>query len=185
MNAIKKYLTDGEEILWEEKPTYPLINKYDLLCIPLTLLLFGGISFLFTAYLYAQFCQSPGIAFYFLTAGLLIYIISFYFCFGRFLYRKKRRSRETYVVTNKRALVLTDIGDFGAEYVLLSEAKVRIFKNSIFFSEENISSEVFYSLGLDALLKLRPKRAVVFRNLKNLDVVIEILKGKSKEGEIL
>lgn len=183
MDEIKKHLTDGEEILWYEKAHYSVLSKYELLCIPLTLLIFGGFSLLFTLNLYMRFLENPGLAFYFLTAGLLVYIVSFYFLIGRFLYAKKRRNNETYVLTNKRALVVTDVLDLQIVEIRLSDAKIREAKNTVYFSDENPSVEIFYALGLDALLKMRPKKSVVFKKIKDAQKVVAIAQDSINEGK--
>ena len=174
MDEIKKHLTDGEEILWYEKAHYSVLSKYELLCIPLTLLIFGGFSLLFTLNLYMRFLENPGIAFYFLTAGLLVYIVSFYFLIGRFLYAKKRRNNETYV---------TDVLDLQIVEIRHSDAKIREAKNTVYFSDENPSVEIFYALGLDALLKLRPKKSVVFKKIKDAQKVVAIAQDSINEGK--
>ena len=181
MENIKKHLQSGEEILWSGRPHYSLINKYDLLCIPLTLFIFGSFSLLFSLYLYTQFIKNPGIASYFLTAGLFVYIISFYFLIGRFFFAKLRRNRETYVLTNKRALIFTDISDGHIDDTEFVRNKYLKVKNSIYFTSENPSVEIFYTLGLDALLKMRPKRCVAFRNLEDVEKVLGIINDSAEK----
>ena len=181
MDTLKKHLTSGEKILWQKKPMYRILNKYDLLSVPLTLLFFGGISFWFTLFLYTCYVNNSGSAFYFLTAGLLVYIISFYFIFGRFLYRKKRRSKELYVITNKRALILTELVYDELEEAALDKKNIKISGKSIYFgAPKSLSSALFYNLGADVFLKMRPERDFVFLNI---DEPEKLLSEIFKEGE--
>ena len=184
MEQIKKHLTDSEKVLWSKKADYKLLDNCDILSIPLTLIVFGGISVIFSFYLYVHFMQNPGTAFYFLTAGLLIYVLSFYFILGRFFYRKKRRSKEQYYITNKRIILLTDLVYSEIEYVLVKDAHITQVKNDLIFGNQNLASDLFYNLGLDALLKMRPKRTIKFCGIKNPDEALNIIDKIKKEGHI-
>lgn len=183
MDLIKKHLTDNENIIWSHSPNYRLLNKYDILSIPLTLFSFGGISVMFTLYLYLQFKVNPGAAFYFLSAGLLVYVISFYFILGRFFYRRKRRTRERYVLTEKRAIIITDLVNDEVRSVFLENTDIKIVGKSIFFGEENPLSELFYNLGLDAVLKFRPKNAITFRGIENPEEIYKLIQNRNEGGK--
>ncbi len=184
MEQIKKHLTDGEEVIWSKKADYRILDKCDILSIPLTLFVFGGISVIFSFYLYVHFMQNPGTAFYFLTAGLLIYVLSFYFILGRFFYRRKRRSKEQYYITNKRIIILTDLVYTEIEDVLIKDAQITQAKNKLIFGDQNFASDLFYNLGLDALLKMRPKRTIKYYGIENSNEVLNIIEKIKKEGDI-
>lgn len=185
MEELKKHITDDEKILWAKKPTYGLFNKYDLFSVPLSLFFFGGISLKFTLFLYVSFLNNPASAFYFLTAGLLVYIISFYFILGRFLYRKKRRSRELYAITNKRALILTCLAGEELRQVNLKEAKVFVKSKNIYFDcEKNTAAELFYNFGLDVFFKIRPKRTFVFLKTENPEELVKKISEVGENGEM-
>lgn len=182
MQDIKKHLLDNEEILWQSKPGDKIFSKYDILTIPLTLILFGGISLLFTLFLITQIKINPAIGFYFLICGLLIYVISFFFIFGRFPYRKKRRKTTRYLLTNKRALIFEDNGD-DYESCILEKAMPKAVGKDIYFTEKNTSSEIFYNLGLDVFIKNKPQKVFVFFAQENPSEILDLIKNKV-EGDM-
>lgn len=174
---------EGEEVIWSQKANYKLFNLYDLLTIPLTVFFFGTISLIFSLYLYLQFKTNPALLMFYFTAGLLVYILSFYFIVGRFLYRKKRRLRETYILTNKRAIVYSELIDERIEEIALTDAHITHSKNDLRFTSEFLASEIFYNLGLDALIKARPKRCIAFRGLEDTASVVALINADKKAGD--
>ena len=175
-DVLKKYLSDGEEVLWSKRPDYRIFNKYDLFSVPLCILIFGGILLFFCAYIFARFADNPAAAMYTAVSWLLVFIFTFYFLFGRFPVRKKRRSREIYCVTNKRAIVVTELKHENIESVGLSDAAVVVKGDSVCFTEENAAAELFYNLGLDIFIENSPKRGVIFRGIKDSSELLNIVK---------
>ena len=183
MDNFKKHLTEGEEVIWFKKASYKLFNLYDLLTIPITVFFFGSVSLIFSLYLYIQFKTNPALLMFYFTAGLLVYILSFYFIIGRFLYRKKRRQRETYILTNKRAVVFTELIEERIEEINLKEAYITHSKTDVRFTNEFSASEIFYNLGLDALIKARPKRCIAFRGLDDTASLLALINADKKAGD--
>ena len=99
------------------------------------------------------------------------------------MYRKKRASRETYILTNIRAVVFTELIDERIEEINLEEAFITYSKKDLRFTNEFLASEIFYNLGLDALIKARPKRCISFRGLEDTAPVVALINAEKKAGD--
>lgn len=179
MSDLNKGFLDNEKIIWSKEASTRFFSRLDILSIPLTLIVFGGISTVFSLYLYASFSKNPGLLMYFFVAGFAIYLVSFYFIIGRFFYRKSRAKKESYIITDKNIM----IADSNEVIVSspLDRAVPFVRGKEICFSSEDMFSMLFYNLGADALLKLRPKRALVFSDIYNTDEIIKIIEDAKKE----
>ena len=90
-------LQDGESILWQGKPSISrILSSADIVVFPLSIL-FAGMT--------ALFWEIGGVS-AFGPIIIALTIGSLYNCFGRFVYKRFRKKRTSYFLTNHRALVV-------------------------------------------------------------------------------
>ncbi len=104
-------LLQGESIQWSGQPD-PSINlsKGDVFLIPFSLFFLGFSVFWLEGVVSATSANPEkmgGAIIFFYLVGSVFAIFGFYLAFGRFIYKKWKKSKTYYALTNKRALILT------------------------------------------------------------------------------
>jgi hypothetical protein len=110
--AIQPELTSGESILWAAQPnTSGIFRREDLYLIPFSLL-WGGFAIFWEAGVTGFWGSSkthPAPAFFMLW-GIPFVVIGQYMIWGRFIVAAWKKRRTFYALTNRRAVVVQDVG---------------------------------------------------------------------------
>ena len=102
--ALRPYLADGEQLLWIGRPDPTvLFASPDLYMVPFSLVWTGFmVSFLFAG----GFAFDPKFP-VFALMGAFFFAIGAYMLVGRFIYKRWRRGRTTYAVSDRSVMTLT------------------------------------------------------------------------------
>jgi len=174
---IDTYLKD-EKILWQGKPeNVPTFNKWDILLIPLTLLL--GIPMIFYTIIGA-IATFTGNGAQFALVGITAFIIGIYILVLRFWYRKKRISRQVYYVTEKRVFAFDDMRDEVLFDFPLYETDLSLGYKTLALSEPNAIGDFIYNMGLDIFLRKFIKETPSFYYINDITRVSKIITKNSK-----
>jgi len=111
-NIFKQELLKDEQILWTGQPNPDIIfTSMDWFLVPFSII-WGGFAILWelTALGIIFFAKTQGTdaPIIFPIFGIPFVIIGLYFIFGRFIYKKWKKKRTYYAVTNKRVLIITN-----------------------------------------------------------------------------
>ena len=177
---VSTYLKD-EKILWQGKPeNVPTFNKWDILLIPVSLIL--GVPMIFYTVLGA-FATFTGNGASFALMGITAFLIGFYILVLRFWYRKKRIKNLLYFVSEKRALAFDNMRDEVVFDISLYETDLSLGDRSLVLAYPNAIGDFIYNLGLDIFLRKFTKETPAFRYIENISAVSEIITKNSKEKE--
>ena len=104
-------LLKDEKIMWSGQPDPGIsFTRADIFLIPLSLFFAGFPLVWFGAAIFSA-PQNPdksaGAIVFFYFIGFAFTVYGLYFAFGRFLYKKWKKRRTYYALTNRRALILT------------------------------------------------------------------------------
>ena len=174
-----KYLKDGEEILWFKKPDkLGWLSRTDIFLLPLTL--FTGSCLLYYAYLSFTMMITGKNAMFSVT-GITVVLVALYLLFGRIWYRRKRLSRNIYVVTNMRAVIINTLSETVTADIPLYEVYPRKVRNDLYLAEQNLFADIAYGLGLDLFFRNVLTESPAFYAISDADKVIALLKKYSKK----
>lgn len=99
-SQIHSYLGPGEQLLWAGRPDPEVrFAPIDALLVPFSVM-WGGFALFWEAGVLAS-----GAGLFFALWGIPFVVMGLYFMVGRFVYKKRRKLRTAYGVTNKRAIV--------------------------------------------------------------------------------
>ncbi|MBO8434373.1 MAG: hypothetical protein IAC55_03505 [Tyzzerella sp.] len=164
--------SDDEVILWQGNPQD--IKVFDIISKPVILLI--G--------LFCIFIIAFAVKYFFLTEGAndfmrvfvtaIILALGIFVAIVPFVYTSRLRKNTTYVLTNKRAIVLREKGDYNVTaYRSLNKLKnICIYKNNsdtatFYFIEDSIE---LFSIG-----ERNSFDDVIFRNIKDFDELEKIV----------
>jgi hypothetical protein len=128
-SVFNNYLSKSEYIIWFGKPeTTIYFTHSDFILIPFSLL-FGIPAILWEIQTF-NMIQKNGLAdFYY---GIPFLIMGLYLLFGRFIFKKWKKKRTYYAITNKRIIIMTNIwGTHFNNMVISSILKISKKINSI------------------------------------------------------
>jgi hypothetical protein len=95
-------LREGERLLWTGQPDPKVrFTGADAFLVPFSIL-WGGFA-IFWEFMAATTAKQP----FFVLWGVPFVLVGLYFIFGRFIYKKRRKLRTTYGLTDRRAIVCT------------------------------------------------------------------------------
>jgi hypothetical protein len=107
--VFQEHLLKGENILWSGQPDPKVIfAPADLFIVPFSVLWGGFMIFVIYSILSSMTngnnSEPPDV--FFIIIPIIFMIIGLYFIFGRFFFKKWKKQRTYYAVTNRRVLVL-------------------------------------------------------------------------------
>ncbi len=109
-DKIKHHMVNGEELLWSGQPdARKIFTISDIIIIPITAIIFTAvllteISFVLDIVINNDSSMISNIVKVFFV--LLFLLVSFYITLGRFVYKKYRKKKTLYAVTNKRIIII-------------------------------------------------------------------------------
>ncbi len=171
--VFQKELLKEEKMLWCGQPdTSVVFTKADIFFIPFSIL-WGGFAILW--FIIAIIEKAP---FFFILWGIPFVAIGFYFIFGRFVYKKKKKERTYYAITNKRILILSKNEIEGAYINTIPVINKTIHKSgmgTIRFGNADIFSSMYGNAGMDFFGSFYYKGAPVFYDVKEAQKVYDIV----------
>ena len=172
----KNDLLQGEKILWTSQPN-PNINfsSGDIFMVPFSLL-WGGFAFFWEAI--ALFAPTP---IFFKLFGLPFLLVGLYFILGRFIYKKIRKKKTFYAVTNKRVLTLSNLFSkrIEAAYInVIPTMNKSIRKDgfgTIVFGNSNLLATLYGNTGLDFFAAYYGMNAPTFYDIPEANNVYDLV----------
>lgn len=176
-------LAQGEEVLWIEKPDVSMIfDSKDVFYIPL-FLCFTGMS------VYHDLIVGD------VKPGILVYFVLLYFIFGRLFYKRFKKEKTIYAITNKRVVIYSEFlrKTFKAQFIdQFTTITHRMHKNgagNIILSNKNAVPSYYWALwqgnlGFDWYIDLVGWRKFLycFYDVPNADKGVKILRNIMNEN---
>lgn len=167
----------GEKIVWTGQPdSSVLFTKADILLIPAGALWWGLALFWEGSVLLFMPKDQVSSLFVFIF-GLVFVLIGFYYAIGRFFYRKMKRKKTFYAVTDKRILILSEFwGKKNVQTAYISNLpSINKSVNTkgvgvLIFGDNSINQATYANSGLE-MLGWGGKIAPIFYDIKDVDEV--------------
>lgn len=105
-----EHLLRDERVLWAGQPD-PSVNftMWDIFLVPFSLI-WGGFAVFWEVSVLVSMIPRNGMGVMFALFGIPFVLVGLYLIFGRFIYKRWRKHRTYYAVTNRRVLSLTKVG---------------------------------------------------------------------------
>jgi len=185
------YLMQGENILWFGKPDPSvLLSRGDIFMIPFSLL-WGGFAIFWEALALgaasgsgAKGAPPPLFALF----GVPFVLVGLYMIFGRFIYKRWRKTNTYYAVTDKRVLVLTKLwrSDLQAIRIgvipTLNLSVGRDGRGTIVFGNTSYAS-TYANSGMDFFGGFYGSQAPAFYDIKDAREVHDLVNKLMNEPE--
>lgn len=125
-------LLPGEYALWEGAPPKGVIfRSADIFMIPFSLMWWGFALFWEVTVLSMMGSSDDPMINFFPLWGLIFVVIGFYFAIGRFIADAYVRDRTRYFLTNKRAIIATDVlGPKVKSYSITPASEINFIEHS-------------------------------------------------------
>ncbi len=173
---IRSELLKDEEILWEGQPSLQVnFTKGDLFLVPFSILWEGFVLF----WEYSVLNSGAPVIFPFF--GALFIVFGLYFVFGRFIYKRIRKSKTYYAVTNKRVIALVDNYSRGvdAEYIDRIPCINKTVRpdgiGSLVFGNGSFKSAMYANSGMEFFYIGYSKSVLAFYDIEEADNVYRII----------
>lgn len=186
-DKISEMLFYGEEIIWSGQPDInKKFTKFDRILLP-----FGVMWFSFAIF---WTVTATAIGGPFGLFGIPFLVIGYYFCIGRFKYKKKNKMHTYYAITDRRIIVYNDFNRVQINDMPISRAYHLSFDEdkdgigNIYFSEIasqsflGFKSALYANSGLDRFMSLPFPSA--FYDINNVRQVYGLLKSVNGNSEI-
>jgi len=187
-------LLADEEVLWSGRPD-PRITfaRADLFLVPFSLL-WGGFALFWEATVIAALLRGEersgngGSLWFFAVFGLIFVVAGLYFMVGRFIYKRLKKKKTYYAVTNRRVLVLTTLRGRHLNAVFID----RIPQISKSVNADGVGMLRFGNLpwwlaqydntGMDLLSPTHGDPPPVFHDIREADSVYELVNSLVRES---
>lgn len=184
-------LLKDEKILWKGQPDpNKHLGKNDWFLIPFSIM-WGGFA-IFWEYMaiWGIFFKDPvtvsASSMIFPLFGILFVLIGLYFMFGRFIYKRKRKEKTWYLVTNKRVLVVNLMRGKSVNTANLD--MIPSYSKSIgtdgvgtlSFGSSNMFASMYANSGLEFFAAMYGQAAPAFYDIKNADAVYRLIQESRK-----
>jgi hypothetical protein len=175
-NVFQGELLNGEKILWEGQPDRSILfTKADIFLIPFSALWFGFVLF-WSGSVFFLVPKNHPVDILFLAFGTFFFLIGFYYAIGRFIYKKIKKDRTYYAVTNKRIIIIYKL--FGRNVVTANINTLPSINKSInakgggtlIFTTTNLNQSIYANTGLD-LFGWGAQDILAFYDIKNVEEV--------------
>ena len=177
-------LLQGESIQWSGQPD-PSINlsRGDIYLIPFGLFFFGFTVFWLVGVVSLSLGNSErtgGSLVFFYFMGLLFVTMGFHLAFGRFIYKKWKKARTYYALTNKRALILTLTfgrkldGAYLDRLVAINKFVRSDGSGTIYFGSPSWMTTAYGNSGMDFLTGFYSGDVPAFYDIHDADSVYDL-----------
>jgi hypothetical protein len=172
-HVLHQYLRPGERLLWTGQPDPAvLFGPKDLFLIPFSLL-WGGFAIFWEASVIAD-----GDGPFFMLWGIPFVVVGLYMIAGRFVYKRRRKQRTAYGLTEERALVAvgdSSLSDTPTKYAPASIRRARNGRHvSVTFGGGGGPWRVYANTGMD-FFDWRGAGDVAFYDVADVDAVLRAL----------
>jgi hypothetical protein len=187
-------LLKDEKILWKGQPD-PNKNftKKDYFLVPFSILWGGFAIFWEVMATWAIFFSNHGtnadsFALIFPIFGIPFVLIGLYFMFGRFIYKRKKKVKTWYLVTNLRVIEINYMG--GKSVNSANIDTIPSYSKSIdhdgigtlIFGSNNMISGMYANFGLDFFGSMYGTPAPAFHDIKNAETVYQLVQEEKRKS---
>ena len=186
-------LLNGEEILWAGQPDPTvLFSKSDIFNIPFGIFWLGFSIVWEGAAITSALHQntSNAVSLAFPLFGVPFVLIGLYMVAGRFLYKKWKRQRTYYAVTNKRILVVKNSKrrDLQGAYLetipVVNKSIRRDGRGTITFGNSTPGAWMYEDSGFDFMGAYYAERAPTFRDINDAEKVYRLVVDLRKTRQV-
>ena len=177
-------LLKDEKIMWSGQPE-PGVNftKGDIFLVPFGLFFAGFSLMLFRTVIFSVPLnpdKSAGVIIFFYLIGFVFTVFGLYFAFGRFLYKRWKKRKIYYALTDQRALVLTLAfgrrvdGAFLDHLASLNKTVRSSGIGTIYFGNPSWVSSVYGNSGMDFFMGFYAGDVPTFYDIRDVDSVYDL-----------
>lgn len=182
--ALRSELIKDEQVLWEGQPTtYVTFTRGDMFLIPFSIL-WGGFAIFWEATVFLS-----GAPVFFLLFGSIFVAVGLYMIFGRFIYKKLKKGRTYYAVTNKR-IIAVEAGSsrhISAEYIDRIPCINKTVRSdgigTLVFGNELFGTSMYANSGMDFFNGYSGRNVLAFYDIEDADrveVIINSIRNNQK-----
>jgi len=185
-NIFKHELLKDEKILWVGQPNPNIIfTSMDWFLIPFSII-WGGFAIFWElstiGIIFFAKTQGADAPIVFPIFGIPFVIMGLYFIFGRFLYKKWKKKRTYYAVTNKRIIIIiinTRNRDIITKYIK-DISTIKYFQNSngngtIRFGNFNYMVDLYANTGMEIFIGFMGNSTTSFFDIDNVKDVYSLV----------
>jgi len=184
-SIFQEELLKDEEILWMGQPN-PNINftSMDWFLIPFSIM-WGGFAIFWElsalGMLFVNSSNETNIPIVFPLFGIPFVIMGLYFIFGRFIYKKWKKRRTYYAITNKRVLIITNTNNkkIMAEFIdnipAINYSQKSNGIGNIRFGNFNFMTDMYENTGMDFFSGFSGKSSPAFFDIDNVKEVYTLV----------
>lgn len=182
MDVLQKQLLKDESILWKGQPEANILfSASDIFLVPFSLLGGGFAIFWESSVLFMKDKSGQGVSIFFALFGIPFVLIGLYFIFGRFFYKKWKKQRTWYAVTDKRVLIATNL--FGeniqAAYINTLPCINKSIRSNgtgtVKFGNPSFMVGMYENTGMDFFASFYGKDVPTFYDIKEAEKVYQIV----------
>jgi hypothetical protein len=184
-NIFQEELLKDEKILWMGQPNPDIkYTSMDWFLIPFSIM-WGGFAIFWelSALGIILLAETNGAdaPIIFPLFGIPFVIIGLYFIFGRFIYKKWKKQRTYYAITNKRVLIITNTKNRNVEAEFISSIPAINYSQkdsgagSIRFGSFNFMTDMYSNTGMDFLSGFSGKTSPAFFDINNVKEVYNLV----------
>ncbi len=180
--VFQRELLKGEHIVWSGQPDASVVfTKADIFLVPFSVLWGGFAIFWEASVLFMKDNAGRGAPTLFSFVGVPFVLVGIYFIFGRFVYKKIKKQRTYYAVTNKRVLALTRLSGeqtdamFIRDIPVLNKTRRSNGNGTITFGGSSLISSMYGNTGMEFLAAFYGKPALVFYDINDVNRVYDIV----------
>ncbi len=174
-------LLKGEVILWEGRPTPSInFNRKDLFLIPFSIV-WGSFAFYWEGLVVWQsIIKDTGMPLIFPIWGIPFVLAGMYFIFGRFIYKKIKKDKTWYFLTNKRAIIYCNLGEKNINTANLSSTSTYNISTqsngygTITFGQPSFLADMYANTGMDFFGKMYGLPTPAFYDIKDAEIVYRL-----------
>ena len=182
-NILKKELINDEEILWSgQGDSKKLFTTGDAFMIPFSLM-WGGFAFFWETSVLMM--DAPLL---FKIWGIPFVLIGLYMIFGRFFYKKLKKEKTLYAITNKRIFIIETLiklnitSEFIKNLPAINKSVNKKGIGNIIFGTGSFGVGMYANSGLDVFGNIRNGIPIGFYDIPNVESVYKkIIELKNNE----
>ncbi|MDI6758927.1 MAG: hypothetical protein QMD94_04575 [Candidatus Omnitrophota bacterium] len=182
MDILQKQLLKDESILWKGQPEVGILfSASDIFLVPFSLLWGGFAVFWEFLVLFMKDKTGQRAPVFFALFGIPFVLIGLYFIFGRFFYKKWKKQKTYYAVTDKRVLIVTSLfgEDIQAAYINTLPCINKSMRSNgigtVKFGNPSFMVDMYKNTGLDFFASFYGRDVPIFYDIKDAEKVYQIV----------